>query len=271
MARKRNLISLVLFLFFCIIAGGSFTETELKVYGFIFLVVIVGTIIYTITSGNKRKNQLIEINESVEDFNASLVIKNCHSNYSLSIDKNKRKILIAQADHFKSSGTKYIIDFKDIISVELNINGSTMYSKSTMRTIGGGVVGGVVAGGAGAIVGGLSGASKGEQTASKISVKILVRNNEIPSINLICYEGEYVKSTSLVYEVAVKEAESIVDNIRVIIDMIDKEENINNNNEIPTTIFSVADELDKLNTLKEKGVISETEFRIQKEKILSKN
>ena len=54
--------------------------------------------------------------------------------------------------------------------------------------------------------------------------------------------------------------ETSVENMDNIIDMIDNEENLNANNKNLNMNFSVADELEKLNTLKEKGIISEAEF-----------
>ena len=62
---------------------------------------------------------------------------------------------------------KKVIGFDQVYDVEYVVNEETIASKSTLRTIGGAVVGGVLAGGVGAIVGGLSGKTKTESKISK--------------------------------------------------------------------------------------------------------
>ena len=261
MKTKRNSTSALLFVIFGLIAGGSFITgepMELVVWIIIFIIIAIIAISYEISNKNERATKLNSAIDSTINFTASTTIQGYDARYSFSIDQERRKVLIAFADYNEH---KTIIDFADIISVELLEDSNTTFSKSTMRTIGGGVVGGVLAGGVGAIVGGLSGDSKGKKKTSRISVKIRIRNQSTPSITIDCYKGEPIDMTS--DSQSIKEARSIVDHVSVIIDMIDRE------NAATSQTKSIADELEKLCSLKEKGILTEEEFQMQKSKLLS--
>ena len=59
--------------------------------------------------------------------------------------------------------------------------------------------------------------------------------------------------------------QSIVDHVSVIIDLVDKENGVQKRK----STSSIADELEKLYALKEKGILTEEEFQKQKDKLLS--
>ena len=179
--------------------------------------------------------------------------------------------MVVTADNKRDEACKRFIDFADIISVELLEDSNIAFSKSTVRTIGGGIVGGAIAGGAGAIIGGLSGDSKAEKRVSSVEIKILLRNQNSPSCVIKCYDGKgtSLKTTSFVYKEVIQEAKNIVDYISVIIDMMDREYQHQEMKSISTTeTKSVTEELEKLCALKEKGIISQEEFEKLKEKLL---
>ena len=130
-----------------------------------------------------------------------------------------------------------------------------------------------MAGGSGAIIGGLSGSSKEKKKVSNIKIKLLVRNLDNPSIELVCYEGEEIDVNgslgNMTYKSIMSKAQEIIDHLNVIIDWVDKIEK-----QTPKQSFepclSVADEIEKLLKLKEKGIISAEEFQIQKKRLLDK-
>lgn len=210
-----------------------------------------------------KKREFAEANAPSEEFRATTIINGIQTFYSFSIDQEKKKIMVITAEDRDSELRKHIIDFSDIISVELLKDSNVSYSKSTMRTIGGGIVGGVIAGGAGAIVGGLSGGSKEERTISNISVKLLLRNLNVTSITMECLKNGSILDNS--DSPFIKEAQSIVDHVSVIIDLVDKENGVQKRK----STSSIADELEKLYALKEKGILTEEEFQKQKDKLLS--
>lgn len=168
------------------------------------------------------------------------------------------------------------IFYSDIISVELIEDGNILHKKSTMRTIGGGIVGGILAGGTGAIIGGLSGSSQQERKVKRIELKILLRSVEQSSYVVTCYNSTEIKASSIEYKNLYSGIDKIKDIISIIIDKIDKKESVQNTtvhqianpiNNIGT--FSIADELIKLIKLKEQGVLTSDEFDKQKANLLS--
>lgn len=163
------------------------------------------------------------------------------------------------------------INYDSILSVEFLESGQCVSQKSTTRTVGGAIVGGVISGGVGAIVGGLSGGTKERRKISAIQVKVLLRDIANPILLITCFEAlskpPYSDEVKLFMEPAIQ----IKDLLSIVIDKVDarsKPVNISSNASQPASGISVADELAKLMVLKEQGVISESEFNSQKNKIL---
>ena len=248
---------------------------------FIFILVIV--VVFGILGANyeskkkyERTNSMNSKLSSIENFTVTKKIDGFGGFYVFAIDEANEKI--ALVTNIKTS----VVNFADIIGVELIEDGSTVSKKSTTRTIGGALVGGVLAGGAGTIVGGLSGNSTQKNKVSSLSVKILIRSMDNPALLITCFDSRTMttehkasietegKLESYIYKLGKQNADNIKDLVSVIIDRVDK-------NTAPTQIeettkqsksISVADELLKLNELKEKGILSEEEFTLQKSKIL---
>lgn len=192
--------------------------------------------------------------------------------YLFAVDELNEKI------GFITDSENIIIDFTDIIGVELIQDGYITSKKSTTRTIGGAIVGGILAGGVGTIVGGLSGNSVQKNKATSIYVKITLRSLENPSMIIKCFDnweisGPFSGSTDdedYVYKTCKKNADEIKDLISVIIDRTDNK--IKSIIEQSSSIApdSIAEELIKLTSLKEKGILTDDEFLLQKNKILNR-
>lgn len=241
----------------------------------VVLVIIVIVVCVSIANQKERQEDLEFALKYADDFTASFTMNNFDSRYSFSIDDKRKKILYIIAQN----NIKHVFDFENVISVEVIEDSNTTFSKSSLRTIGGGVIGGVIGGGAGAIVGGLSGSNKGKKKISKITVKILLRNYQTPALYIDCLNtnamnlGESLDSDSFICESATNEARQIADRLSVIIDLMDREAKVASldlEKEKQTSNNSIADELEKLCALKDKGVISEDEFAKLKEKLLLK-
>ncbi len=169
-----------------------------------------------------------------------------------------------------------IINFSDIISVNYEENGSVLFSKSTSRSIGGAIAGGVLMGGAGAIVGGLSGNTSQIKQVYSMTINILVKNIENPKIVLKIHrdsESFNTKDQKVAYQNRLEEANDIKDLISVIIDKANQQQDDVNQKIIhsPNEKFGFADELLKLAQLKESGILTDEEFRQQKNKLLNEN
>lgn len=246
----------------------------LLIMGVLIVILIVAIIVgirllITISNQKDRQRQLDSALESTKNFSTSFTVKNCDSRYMFCVDDNKRKILCIIAN----DDTNHLFDFENVISVEIIEDCNTTYSKSSARTIGGGVIGGIIGGGAGAIIGGLSGNNKGKKKVKEITVKILLRNYPSSTIYLECLRNQQTEwdTDDFVYKIAKEEATKILDKLSVIIDLIDREEKSKQNTlaEIPSSSTnSIADELEKIYSLKEKGIISVEEYDKLKTKLL---
>ena len=245
-----------------------------------FVALIIVSVILGLRWDEKQKKKRTEaVNQKlfeIENFTVSIKVDGFGGFYIFAIDEINEKVALI-TELFKR-----VVSFSDIIGVELIEDGNTVLKKSATRTIGGAIVGGALAGGAGTIVGGLSGNSKQKNKVSSVSVKILLRNLENPTLTIDCFnartmtaEGKSIetegKSESHIYKTCKRDAERIRDLVSVIIDRVDnnaKTEIVANEN-IENKSNSVADELIKLNELKEKGILTEEEFILQKNRILN--
>ena len=90
------------------------------------------------------------------------------------VDDINNNIHIIEMSYYKL--TYHKIKFEDILSVELITDNITVSSKSTLGTIGRGVVGAAVAGGVGAIIGGTTGSSKAIDKFSTLELKITTKD-----------------------------------------------------------------------------------------------
>lgn len=170
-----------------------------------------------------------------------------------------------------------LFNYSDIIEVSYEENGTQLYSKSTMRTVGGAIVGGALMGGAGAVVGGLSGSSKKEMEIQKMQIKILLRNTQRTRCVLDFNDSDRVLKTkesadSVLYEKYQQNANRAKDTLSVI---IDKAKQVSTPviqkvvTQTPVSQFGVADELAKLAKLKMDGILTEEEYNAQKAKLLN--
>ncbi len=184
-----------------------------------------------------------------------------------------------------------ILNYNDIMNVAYEEDGNTLYSRSTARTVGGAVVGGALLGGAGAIVGGLSGATAANKKVKSMSIKLLLRKIETPSITLrISLPGETFNTkeekSKKNYDARLRTANEMKDLVSVIIDAggkpaqfqktinssvrkeADQVQHSQQKSSTNVGVASIADELAKLAKLKESGILSEEEFNAQKSKLL---
>lgn len=130
-------------------------------------------------------------------------------------EANKKLVFINSAITEQHAKT---FNFEDIYSCELIIDDESVYKKSTLRTVGGALVGGVIMGGAGAIIGGLSGDSKKNSNIKKIELKIVVRDLSNPTHKFSFFGAT---SPSEYLSQKMREAEEWKDTISLVIDMED--------------------------------------------------
>lgn len=214
-----------------------------------------------------RQQKMEERISSMSSFTPTSKIVGVEYFYTFMVDDTHKQIC------YLDPNSKRIIPYDKIIRVELNKNGNTISSKSTIRTIGGTLIGGALSGGVGAVVGGLSGNSKSINKVSSIQVRITIRDINNPSLTIDAFnartmttDGKPIEVDECLCQQAISDANKIVDTIRVIIDETDKKSS--NSESLSQSTFSIANELKKLVDLKNEGILTQEEFDNQKAKLL---
>lgn len=228
----------------------------------IIAVVVVGFIIYEYSISKdiheKSNNVTTKVN-NLKNFNLKQRIDGIKNLFTFAIDEENRRVVYV--DHERVS----FIPFDNIVSVEYLEDNITIASKSTMRTIGGAIIGSAIAGSVGAVVGGLSGDTEIKRNVKLVQVRIIIRELASPTLLITCYDRSIMEVINPV--IGIEKARKIKDIVSIIIDEADR--NAKHADIISKTqCNSVADELSKLSELKEKGVLTEEEFIQQKQKLL---
>ena len=249
--------------------------TIFEIFIIIVILIIAGAVFEARMNSEKVETKGKELNEKIatlKDFVQSFSVRGLNNTYAFLVDDVHKQVA------YVSPYYKRIIPYNQIISVEKLEEGKTVSQKSTMRTVGGALVGGAIGGGVGAIVGGLSGSSSESKKVSSVQVKIRVRDVNSPSFTINTFdaktmtvEGKPIKESSMegyIYRQGRSDADRIVDMVSVIIDEVDKTDTTSNNSPSLSSATSVADELKKLAELAKEGVLSDAEFEEQKAKLL---
>lgn len=165
-----------------------------------------------------------------------------------------------------------LFNYSDIIEVSYEENGTQLYSKSAMRTVGGAIVGGALMGSAGAVVGGLSGTSKKKKEVKTMDIKILLRSTQKSTYVLSFNDAKRILKTkdtsdNALYQTYQMNANKAKDLLSVIIDRA--KQNLRQEESGAVQHSSIADELTKLAKLKSDGVLTDEEFNMQKAKLLN--
>lgn len=153
--------------------------------------------------------------------------------------------------------------FDDVISYELIDNGAAERSGS----IGGAIVGGAIAGSTGAIIG-YDAARKSKSICTEYRIVIRIRGKAPVIIGYIGGEPS-VPYDSIQFRQYRKEALEIIEGIEVILEEARKDREKALEESTPA-MNSLADEIIKLKSLFDQGIISEDEFNKGKSKLLEK-
>lgn len=210
MGINKKFISLIIFSFFLICAGGSFDDGDIMF--FITLIIALGivvTIMLVIASRDadklikKEKEKKEERNKKLElelaklkeafSYNIDKSITYGYNNY-IFVNESKQKIMLCEK----------VYNFNEIISFNVTDNSKVIYSPTTSSTstntgsvIGRAVVGGLLTGGVGAIIGGATAkktttTSGGEShTEHKFFINVTVDSISDPIIRLYIGNSAY--------------------------------------------------------------------------------
>lgn len=184
-------------------------------------------------------------------------------------EENEKVCFFNYVENVRFEGSVY--SYKDILEVELIIDGETITKTSRSSQIGGVLLGSVIAGGVGAIIGGLSGKTSSKEKIAKIQLKIIVNETKNPyKIITFLDMPEAIDKN----DQSVKLTNELITHwhslFKVLIEKADKEDkNKNVIQNYNTSTTDTADEIRKLHDLFKEGIINQVEFDIQKKKIIS--
>jgi len=196
-------------------------------------------------------------------------VRHSNKNKFLAIDQSAKRIALVD------NGVWHTFDLKDILESRIIEDGQDVITTSRSSQVGRALVGAVIAGGVGAIIGGVGATQEQKSEVNRISLKIVVNDIRNPSFTLEFLEKSKVIKGDASYKEAMSNASKCHDTISVLIRQADEVDNhvpqIEATEGAATTkeVSSVADELEKLFSLKEKGILSNEEFEIQKNKLLN--
>ncbi len=258
--------------------NGDFHLTWL--FWFLLIAFIIAMLFGAVAAQDEEKKQKQikdELIQAAKAYHGSATVTGIQHRFKMIFDDEQKRIVIV----YPGSKVK-IIKFSDIRGVELVEDGTILQSKSMMRAVGGAIVGKMVAGGAGAIIGGLSGDSKQKKKISSIDVIIKLRGLSEPTFAINCFDAQTlcakkeVNSDDSFYgnmiKTAFNDANRIVELVSVVIDANDREQKEEDSKaSVPASSISDIEALEKLVSMKEKGLLTDQEFESMKSRIISKN
>lgn len=223
----------------------------------------------------KKTQQMTILEHELKDYNFSQRFTSYDDNVTIMVDENAKKLCIAEVS--ETNGKSEVYDYKDILESEIIEDGQTVTKTSRSGQIGGALVGGVLAGGVGAIIGGLSAKQTSDNEVNRVDLKIIVNNTKSPlklvnftTADVPDFNGKNIpmKKDDLKYKEAMKKANHWHSLISVLIRQADNEEKKETSSNSVSNL-STADEIRKLLDLKNDGILTEEEFNLQKQRILS--
>lgn len=237
----------------------------------VFIIIAIGVIIgiAQIAATNAKKKDMESRLNALSDFSPTQQIMGCDGNSGLAVDEPRKKLCLISNGAVGVS--ERIITYKDILSVELFEDGTSITKTVRSSQIGGAIVGGLVLGGVGAIIGGLSGKSETSGKIKRVDLRLIVNDTQSP-LHDVAFMNIESKKDGIIYTQAIAQARRWHGIIEVLIKRADTEERIH---QIQTASSppalpapSVADELKKLAELHTSGVLTLDEFQQQKARLL---
>lgn len=182
--------------------------------------------------------------------------------------------------YMNNESTQY--SFADILQCEIIEDGRTTVKKSTSGTIGRALLGGLLAGGVGAIIGGSTSSSKVQEKINRISVRIIVNDPNHPSWEIVYLNSMFGEQKgSYLYNSAMASARNVHAMLSGFIQIGEQMREVQNQvatqqalqqfsiSDASTQYHTISDELVKLKSLLDSGVIDQEEFALLKNKLLN--
>jgi len=238
--------------------------------GLVIVGAIIAGIYYWIKEDALKDNKnIVENNfKEISDFTPSQQYTSADGLKVIGYDENRNKFAITSLK--SQTAFSKAFSYVDILSVEIFYDGNTVTKTNRVSQIGGALIGGLVLGGVGAVVGGLSGKTSSKKEVKKIELRIIVNDKQSP-IQDIVFLNTKCKDWTPLYKESERSVRHWFAITSLLIEEADKEDSKNSRQPILDTNKnnSLADTLNDLNELFQKGILTEAEFSKAKQNALN--
>lgn len=214
----------------------------------------------------KLKTMNFSISQMIMDKNNTLENKK-NIIHGIAIDEKNKKICLITYNNLSKLIDLCVLEYKDILSSEIFVDGVTITKTSRSSQIGGALIGDLLFGSVGAVIGGLSGGKVSSEEVKKIDLQIVVNRTSNP-IHDINFLNTKCKKNGITYNKAMEKVRHWHGLLAILIKQADLEDAKKEKDSEPSKGNSIADELSKLAELCKQGLLTEEEFKTQKTKLL---
>jgi len=234
----------------------------------LFFLAIIAIAVATIISKSKARKAMSTQLKALPNFSVTQEVMSEDAKSGFAFDEMSKKICLISKQG--SSIETRIMDYRDILSVELFEDGESVTKTSRSSQLGGALLGGIVFGPLGAVVGGLSGKKISENKVKRLDLRLAVNDTTYPvhDVNFMDIE---VKKSSEVYKQAHKKATHWSALIGALIKRADAEDKqrVGQGRQTANQEGTISGKLRELAKLRDDGLLSESEFLSQKAKLLN--
>ena len=233
---------------------------------FVALAGIVLAVIVMVKKSRTKKAMSAEL-KNLPNFSVTQEVIGEDANTGFAFDETLNRICLING--YGSFIETRIMEYSDILSVELFEDGVSMTKTSRGSQLGGALLGGVVFGPLGAVIGGLSGSKKSEDKVKRLDLRMAVNDtaNPVHDVNFLNIE---VKKSSMIYKAARNNAGHWSAIIEALIKRADSEDEKQESTSSPKAgEFEMINKLRELANLRDEGLLTNEEFAEQKSKLLS--
>lgn len=222
-------------------------------------------VIKAIADSNNKKNAASSI-QTVDEFTPTDSYVDSEGGSLIAFDESRRKILLGMGLGAKMH--KKAFAYKDILSAELLEDGISVTKTSRTSQAATALLGGILFGGVGAVVGALTSTTTTAGKVKRLDLKIVVNDTQAP-VYLVNFQNVEAKKGGIINKAAVEQAQKWAAILTVIMRQADEADKEAGRAVQALPAPSRADELERLATLREKGILTDAEFTSEKQKLLS--
>jgi hypothetical protein len=248
---------------------------------FIVFFIVVGIVLKFFVKKEEKKNQQKKVTLDVKisnylgaiGFQSNKQYLNEKIGKGIYYDDSNQRFALLSFNPIGESGSQHhnwsVINCKDIIESEVIIDNVSVTKTSRGSQVGGALVGGVLAGGLGALVGGVTGSKNTSEKIKMVELKLVLNDTLSPIKSIKFLElSEPKEKEDIDVKRAITHVESFHKTVSVILKK-NEEENQSNLQKSNQLSLSTSDEIRKLSELFKEGILTEEEYKKEKQKLLS--